>query len=188
MMARRASGAGVATMESRSAAGSSTRPSRLSWFRARAILPSSQSDAAEAISRPTAHQSPAWLRGPRTSHRNTGTPAKRATLMAFGIVTTRACGSPAAMSPAATPALLPRCTPPGRFLPGGPPTLRGARLGGGVAGCLAAAFPRWWRARRGVSLVSGGILIGPAGLGVADTASIRLLSNVGLGFLLLLAG
>ncbi|MGI8451426.1 MAG: cation:proton antiporter, partial [Streptosporangiaceae bacterium] len=34
----------------------------------------------------------------------------------------------------------------------------------------------------------GGVLIGPHGLGLADTATIKLLSNIGLGFLFLLAG
>src|SRR5215472_15513294 len=37
-----------------------------------------------------AHQSPAWLRSPSTSQRNTGTPASLAMLMRFGIVRTRA--------------------------------------------------------------------------------------------------
>jgi len=39
-----------------------------------------------------------------------------------------------------------------------------------------------------VLLIFGGVLIGPHGLGLADTASIRLLANIGLGFLFLLAG
>jgi len=39
-----------------------------------------------------------------------------------------------------------------------------------------------------VILILAGILIGPHGLGVADTTGIQLLSNVGLGFLFLLAG
>src|ERR1022692_3274170 len=34
----------------------------------------------------------------------------------------------------------------------------------------------------------GGVLIGPQGLGLAETANIQLLSNIGLGFLFLLAG
>ena len=46
MIARTASATMVAAMYSRSAAGSSTWPSRLVWFSARAILPSSQSDSA----------------------------------------------------------------------------------------------------------------------------------------------
>ena len=39
-----------------------------------------------------------------------------------------------------------------------------------------------------VILILAGILIGPHGLGLADTTGIKLLSNVGLGFLFLLAG
>jgi Kef-type K+ transport system membrane component KefB len=39
-----------------------------------------------------------------------------------------------------------------------------------------------------VILIFGGVLIGPHGLGLADTTSIQLLANVGLGFLFLLAG
>jgi Kef-type K+ transport system membrane component KefB len=39
-----------------------------------------------------------------------------------------------------------------------------------------------------VILIFGGILIGPHGLGLANTGSIQLLSNIGLGFLFLLAG
>jgi Kef-type K+ transport system membrane component KefB len=39
-----------------------------------------------------------------------------------------------------------------------------------------------------VVLIFGGILIGPHVLGLADTGSIELLSNIGLGFLFLLAG
>jgi Kef-type K+ transport system membrane component KefB len=39
-----------------------------------------------------------------------------------------------------------------------------------------------------VILIFGGILIGPHVLGLADTSSIQLLSNIGLGFLFLLAG
>ena len=39
-----------------------------------------------------------------------------------------------------------------------------------------------------VVLILAGVLIGPQGLGVADTTGIKLISNVGLGFLFLLAG
>ena len=39
-----------------------------------------------------------------------------------------------------------------------------------------------------VIFLIGGVLIGPDGLGLAETASITLLSNIGLGFLFLLAG
>jgi Kef-type K+ transport system membrane component KefB len=39
-----------------------------------------------------------------------------------------------------------------------------------------------------VILIVGGILIGPAGLGVHDSAALQLIANVGLGFVFLLAG
>jgi Kef-type K+ transport system membrane component KefB len=39
-----------------------------------------------------------------------------------------------------------------------------------------------------VIFLVGGVLIGPHGLGVAETSSIQLLANIGLGFLFLLAG
>ncbi|HXW45725.1 MAG TPA: cation:proton antiporter [Streptosporangiaceae bacterium] len=39
-----------------------------------------------------------------------------------------------------------------------------------------------------VILILAGVLIGPHGLGLADTTSLQLLSNIGLGFLFLLAG
>ena len=39
-----------------------------------------------------------------------------------------------------------------------------------------------------VILIFAGVLIGPHGLGLADTTSIQLLANIGLGFLFLLAG
>src|SRR5262252_8651530 len=39
-----------------------------------------------------------------------------------------------------------------------------------------------------VILILAGVLIGPQGLGLADTTGIKLISNVGLGFLFLLAG
>src|ERR1700744_1224807 len=39
-----------------------------------------------------------------------------------------------------------------------------------------------------VIFLLGGVLIGPHVLGLADTGSIQLLSNIGLGFLFLLAG
>ncbi len=67
-------------------------------------------------------------------------------------------------------------------------TLLAVALLAAVARILAAALPPRWRIPQVVILVFSGILIGPHGLGLADTASIRLLSNVGLGFLLLLAG
>jgi Kef-type K+ transport system membrane component KefB len=39
-----------------------------------------------------------------------------------------------------------------------------------------------------VILLLGGVLIGPHGFGLAETSGIQLLSNIGLGFLFLLAG
>jgi Kef-type K+ transport system membrane component KefB len=39
-----------------------------------------------------------------------------------------------------------------------------------------------------VFFLLGGVLIGPHGLGIAETSNIQLLSNIGLGFLFLLAG
>ena len=56
-----------------------------------------------------------------------------------------------------------------------------------VAPILAAALPGK-RVPQVVLLIFLGILIGPHGLGLASPPSIELLSNVGLGFLFLLAG
>jgi Kef-type K+ transport system membrane component KefB len=56
-----------------------------------------------------------------------------------------------------------------------------------LAPAIAAALPKP-KVPQVVILILAGILIGPAVLGVADTSSLRLLSNVGLGFLFLLAG
>ena len=39
-----------------------------------------------------------------------------------------------------------------------------------------------------VIFLFGGVLIGPHGLGLAESSNIQLLSNIGLGFLFLLAG
>src|SRR5262245_1431160 len=55
-----------------------------------------------------------------------------------------------------------------------------------LAPIVVAALPG--RIPQVVVLIFAGILIGPHGLGLADTHSIVLLSNVGLGFLFLLAG
>jgi Kef-type K+ transport system membrane component KefB len=52
---------------------------------------------------------------------------------------------------------------------------------------IVAALPGL-RIPQVVVLILAGILIGPQGLGLADTANIKLLANVGLGFLFLLAG
>jgi Kef-type K+ transport system membrane component KefB len=56
-----------------------------------------------------------------------------------------------------------------------------------LAPVLVAALPRL-RIPQIVILIFAGILIGPHGLGLANTTSIQLLSNIGLGFLFLLAG
>jgi len=56
-----------------------------------------------------------------------------------------------------------------------------------LAPALAAAFPKP-KIPQVVIMILSGILIGPAVLGLANTASLTLLSNVGLGFLFLLAG
>jgi hypothetical protein len=52
---------------------------------------------------------------------------------------------------------------------------------------VVAAAPPKWRIPQVVFLIASGILIGPHGLGLADTGSIKLLANTGLGFLFLLA-
>jgi Kef-type K+ transport system membrane component KefB len=56
-----------------------------------------------------------------------------------------------------------------------------------LAPVVCAALPRL-RIPQVVVLIFSGVLIGSHGLGLADTSSIKLLSNVGLGFLFLLAG
>ena len=56
-----------------------------------------------------------------------------------------------------------------------------------LAPMIAAALPGP-RVPQVVILILAGVLIGPHGLGLADTTGIKLLSNVGLGFLFLLAG
>ncbi|HEX7995717.1 MAG TPA: cation:proton antiporter [Streptosporangiaceae bacterium] len=56
-----------------------------------------------------------------------------------------------------------------------------------LAPAIAAALPKP-RIPQIVIMILSGILIGPAVLGIANTASLTLLSNVGLGFLFLLAG
>jgi Kef-type K+ transport system membrane component KefB len=56
-----------------------------------------------------------------------------------------------------------------------------------IAPIIAAAVPGK-RVPQVVILIFLGILIGPQGLGVANTQNIQLLSNIGLGFLFLLAG
>ena len=56
-----------------------------------------------------------------------------------------------------------------------------------LAPLIAAVLPGP-RVPQVVILLLGGVLIGPHVLGVAETSSIQLLSNIGLGFLFLLAG
>jgi len=56
-----------------------------------------------------------------------------------------------------------------------------------LAPMIAAALPGP-RVPQVVILILAGVLIGPHVLGLADTTGIKLLSNVGLGFLFLLAG
>jgi Kef-type K+ transport system membrane component KefB len=66
-------------------------------------------------------------------------------------------------------------------------TLLAVTLVSAVAPIIAAAVPGK-RVPQVVILIFLGILIGPQGLGLANTQSIQLLSNIGLGFLFLLAG
>src|ERR1700734_1703866 len=56
-----------------------------------------------------------------------------------------------------------------------------------LAPIVCSALPKA-RVPQVVVLILCGVLIGPHGVGLADTSSIKLLSNVGLGFLFLLAG
>ena len=56
-----------------------------------------------------------------------------------------------------------------------------------LAPVLSALIPKI-RVPQVVLLILGGILIGPVGLGLEVTSAIRLISNVGLGFVFLLAG
>jgi Kef-type K+ transport system membrane component KefB len=66
-------------------------------------------------------------------------------------------------------------------------TLLAVTLVAAVAPLIAAGLPGK-RVPQVVILIFLGILIGPHGLGLADTHGIRLLSDIGLGFLFLLAG
>jgi Kef-type K+ transport system membrane component KefB len=66
-------------------------------------------------------------------------------------------------------------------------TLLAVVLVAALAPVLVAALPGP-KIPQVVVLIVAGVLIGPHGLGLADTASIRLLSDLGLGFLFLLAG
>jgi Kef-type K+ transport system membrane component KefB len=56
-----------------------------------------------------------------------------------------------------------------------------------LAPLIVAALPGP-RIPQVVVLILAGVLIGPHVLGLADTGSIKLLANIGLGFLFLLAG
>ena len=66
-------------------------------------------------------------------------------------------------------------------------TLLAVALVAALAPMIVAALPGP-RIPQVVILILAGILIGPHVLGLADTSSVRLLANVGLGFLFLLAG
>ncbi len=66
-------------------------------------------------------------------------------------------------------------------------TLLAVTVVAALAPTIVAALPRP-RPPQVVVLIFCGIIIGPAVLGLGDTGSIRLLANVGLGFLFLLAG
>jgi len=66
-------------------------------------------------------------------------------------------------------------------------TLLAVALAAALAPMIAAALPKS-RVPQVVILILFGILLGPHGLGLADTASMQLLSSIGLGFLFLLAG
>jgi len=57
-----------------------------------------------------------------------------------------------------------------------------------IAPMLVAALPDSWRVPQVVVLIFSGILIGPHVLGLTETSSVKLLANIGLGFLFLLAG
>src|SRR4029077_1024767 len=66
-------------------------------------------------------------------------------------------------------------------------TLLAVTLVAAVAPLIASAVPGR-RVPQVVILILLGIVVGPNGLGLADTRGIQLLSDIGLGFLFLLAG
>ena len=66
-------------------------------------------------------------------------------------------------------------------------TLLAVALVAAIAPMIVAAL-RWPRVPQVVILILAGILLGPHGIGLSDTVGIRLLSDIGLGFLFLLAG
>jgi Kef-type K+ transport system membrane component KefB len=67
-------------------------------------------------------------------------------------------------------------------------TLLVVALVAAIAPLLVSALPPAWRVPQVVVLIFSGILIGPHVLGLSDTSSVKLLANIGLGFLFLLAG
>jgi Kef-type K+ transport system membrane component KefB len=67
-------------------------------------------------------------------------------------------------------------------------TLLVVALVAAIAPLLVSALPAAWRVPQVVVLIFSGILIGPHVLGLSDTSSVKLLANIGLGFLFLLAG
>jgi Kef-type K+ transport system membrane component KefB len=67
-------------------------------------------------------------------------------------------------------------------------TLLVVALVAAIAPMLVSALPDRWRIPQVVVLIFSGILIGPHVLGLSDTSSVKLLANIGLGFLFLLAG
>jgi len=67
-------------------------------------------------------------------------------------------------------------------------TLLVVALVAAIAPMLVAALPDSWRVPQVVVLIFSGILIGPHVLGLTETSSVKLLANIGLGFLFLLAG
>jgi len=67
-------------------------------------------------------------------------------------------------------------------------TLLVVALVAAIAPMIVSALPPAWRVPQVVILIFSGILIGPHVLGLTETSSVRLLANIGLGFLFLLAG
>jgi len=67
-------------------------------------------------------------------------------------------------------------------------TLLVVALVAAIAPMLVSALPAAWRVPQVVILIFSGILIGPRVLGLTETSSVKLLANIGLGFLFLLAG
>jgi Kef-type K+ transport system membrane component KefB len=67
-------------------------------------------------------------------------------------------------------------------------TLLVVALVAAIAPMIVSALPSRLRIPQVVILIFCGILIGPHVLGLTDTSSVKLLANIGLGFLFLLAG